>query len=706
MRRRALVIVLLWVVAAAAGYLGHERLPALTAANEASYLPRHSQSTETVKALGRGFQGGNDLPALIVFARDGGDERLTRADRRAIGAVGGRIDALHLRGATPALDPLLESGRDDLLGRVGLVSRDGLAAIVPVGLNADVPGSVTGGVHRIRAALAAAPLPPGLEAYVAGPAGIAVDLEEEADDAGRTLLYVTTGLVLLLLLAVYRAPLLAVMPLISVACAYLVTAGIAYLLLEGDVIVANSEGTMLLLVLIFGVGTDYSLLLVHRYRDELATGAPPGRALRRAVAGVAPALAAAGGTVIAAMLVLLVADLESTKWLGPLLALGVAVMLLAAFTLLPAMLALVGPRAFWPARDLGAPAPAGVWPRVAGLVRRRSGTLIVGIVAALAVASAGNLVSTGTIGFGQGVGGSMESARGTEILDAHFPPGLSAPLTVLLDADAAPRAVPLLNRLDEVATAVPAGLSPAQDLALLGVILDLDPFGEEAMEVVEDIRSVLAALAPDAAVGGITAENLDVERANARDTRVIVPLVLLVMLGLLALLLRALVAPLYLVASVVGTLAASLGVATVVFTVVLGQDGLAFDLGLMAFIFLVALGIDYTIFLMHRVREEAAAHGTREGVLRALVATGSVVSGAGVILAGTFATLVVVPLEQLVQVGGTIAFGVLLDTFVVRALLVPAITLRLGDRAWWPARPPGPSAGPPAALRRPRSAAR
>jgi RND superfamily putative drug exporter len=365
--------------------------------------------------MGKGFAGGVDVPAMVVFSR-ADDGVLTAADRAAIGRYGNGADALGLRGATPALDPLLSSGQEDILGTAGLVSRDRRAALIPVGLNADVGGAITGGVHRLRTLLDQANLPPGLQGHVTGPAGLAVDLEQSADSAGRTLLFVTTGLVLLLLLLVYRAPLLAIVPLITVACAYLVTAGATYLLIRSGAITVNAEGTMLLLVLIFGAGTDYALLLVHRYRDELGAGLAPDRALAGATRATAPAIGAAAGTVMAAMLVLLLADLESTHWLGPVLALGIAVMLVAAFTLLPALLTLLGPRAFWPARDLAAPRPPGVWPRVAAVVRAHPARIVAVVVSTLVVCAAGNLVHHGTIGFGEGAASDTDSSRGTQVL--------------------------------------------------------------------------------------------------------------------------------------------------------------------------------------------------------------------------------------------------------------------------------------------------
>jgi putative drug exporter of the RND superfamily len=321
---------------------------------------------------------------------------------------------------------------------------------------------------------------------------------------------------------------------------------------------------------------------------------------------------------------------------------------------------------------------------VAGLVRRRSGAIVVTVLALLAVLCLGNLTNHDTLGFGQGVTKPTNSSEGNEALERHFPPGLGSPLTAVVEADAARAVVRGMQQLGIVQLALPAPVPGDASQALVALVLHGNPYGSDAAATVKTIRTRLHALAPGGLLGGIPAENLDVEQTNARDTKLIVPLVLLLVGLILVVMLRALVAPAYLIATVVLSFAATLGLATFAFTEVFQTEGLAFNLELMAFIFLVALGVDYNIFLMTRAREEAAALGTSEGVLGALVHTGGVVTGAGLILAGTFATLTLLPLEELVQIGATVAFGVLLDTFLVRALLIPAITYGLGDRAWWP----------------------
>ncbi len=680
------VTVAVWVALGIAGFVGRTQINDVTAAGQSSYLPAHAESTQVVDLMQRDFKGGNDVPVLIVFAHDGG---LSTADLNTIGKLGKGLERLGLSGATPVFAPFSKQTREPLgeLTRVargvGPIARDGEAALVTLAIDSEDRGAVVDGVKQIRAYLAAHHHP-GLRSYVTGPAGVAADLEQVAEDAGQTLLIATLSLVLLLLLLVYRAPLLALMPLLVVGIAYLIAIGLTYLLIESSLITVNTEGTFLLLVLIFGAGTDYSLLLIHRYREELGRGGEPLAALRAALAESVRPIAASAATVIAAMLVLLLADLESTHWLGPVLAIGIAVMLCAGLTLLPALLAILGPRAFWPGRGGGSSEKRRLWAGVAGLVRRRPRTIVAGVFAVLAVLALGNLIQHGTIGFGEGETRSTESSRGNEVLDEHFPPGIGSPLTAVLGIGEVGAALHGLEQLDSVKLAVPVPPSSVSDVAALAIVLRGNPYSGEAADLVKGVRERLQEVAPGALVGGIPAENYDVEQTNERDTKLIVPVVLAVVGLILIAVLRALAAPGYLIVTVVASFAATLGLVTFAFTQLFGAAGISFDLVLLAFIFLVALGVDYNIFLMTRAREEAVAHGTREGMLIALEDTGAVITGAGLILAGTFATLTLLPLEQLVQIGATVAIGVLLDTFVVRSLLIPAITYLCGERAWWP----------------------
>ncbi|MBK5219706.1 MAG: MMPL family transporter [Thermoleophilia bacterium] len=697
------VAIAVWVAIGIAGLFAHSRIGEVTAAGQSSFLPTNAESTRAIEALeGRGGHGGSggvgeEVPAVIVFERNGG---LSKADLAAIGRVGDGLNRLRVTGATPVVDPFSADASESLgdvatiAHGIGPLSRDGEAALVVLALDAGDRGAIVDGVREIRRYLATHN-PRGVSSYVTGPAGIAADLEQVADEASETLLVATLSLVLVLLLVVYRAPLLALLPLLTVGAAYLVAIGISYLLIDAGAITVNSEGTMLLLVLIFGAGTDYSLLLVHRYREELDAGKPAAEALPTALAESAPTLAASAGTVIAAMLVLLVADLQSTHWLGPILAIGIATMLLASFTLLPALLALLGPRAFWPRAAGGNRDPHSAWPRVAALIRRRSRAIVLLVTGVLLVLALGNLSQHGTIGFGQGETKPTNSSEGTDVLNEHFPPGLSSPLTAVVgEAKVEPvaRGMKRMEKVVQLVLPVPASASGAGE-SLVVIVLRGDPYSSEAADAVEAIRERLHAIAPDGLLGGIPAENYDIEQTNERDTKLIVPLVLLVVGLILAAVLRALVAPAFLIVTVVLSFAATLGLCTFAFSE-LSSEGVAFNLVLLAFLFLVALGVDYNIFLMTRAREESAKLGTREGTMAALVTTGGVVTGAGLILAGTFATLTLLPLEELVQIGATVAIGVLLDTFVVRALLIPAIAYRLGERTWWPSRASAPEPPP------------
>ena len=675
------VTIIVWVVLAGAGVVLHARLGEVTAAGQSSFLPAHSQSTRVVSLLKSKFHGGENIPLFVLFDRPSG---LTAGDRAAIGRIGTRLQRLGLDGATPVFDPLTTAGKDLLPRGLGLVSPDGQAAIVALGINAARRNAVSDSVARIHKLLRTA-TPPGLGAYITGPAGLAADLERIAAKAGTTLLIVTVALVLILLLAIYRAPVMAVLPLIVVGAAYFVVSGIVYFLADGHLIKVDSEGTLLLLVLIFGAGTDYSLLLVHRYREALGAGAPALEALRQGTQVSAPAIAASGSTVIAAMLVLMFASLESTRWLGPVLAIGVAVMLIASFTLMPAVLSAFGGRVFWPRRLPRSAEHHVVWTRVADLVRRRAGTLATVIVIGLGLLACGNLLSHSTIGVGQGQIGVTNYSTGTKILNRHFPAGLSGPLILLVQKGDTEAVVNRLNQMPLVRFAVPVpAQARATDFDMVVAIPTGNPYAAQAATHFKVIDAAVRGIDPGALLGGVPAENVDIQQANAHDTKVIIPLVLAVVLVILCGLLVAIAAPVYLIVTVVASFAATLGLITLLFTHLFGHEGLAFNLVLISFIFLVALGVDYNIFLMDRVRHEARSLGTRDGTLQALTTTGGVITSAGIILAGTFAALTLLPLEPLVQIGTAVALGVLLDTFAVRALLVPSLTHLLGDRAWWP----------------------
>ena len=536
-RRGRWLTIGIWIAIGAGGWVARSHIAGITAAGQASFLPKHSEAIRAQEALqgrrgGRGAGSGGgaqQVPAVIVFDREGG---LTHSDLRAIGHLGVGLNELKVTGATPVIDPFTADSSESLgdvaknVRGVGPLSRDGEAALVVLAINSTDRGAVEHGVAEIRAYLASHAIP-GVRAYVTGPAGIAADLDRLAGEAGKTLLIATVSLVLVLLLVVYRAPVLAVLPLLAVGVAYMVAIGIAYLLIKAGWITVNTEGTFLVLVLVFGAGTDYSLLLVHRYREELQRGRLPPEALSLAVRESAPALAASAGTVIAAMLVLLVAELESTHWLGPILAIGVAVMLLSALTLLPALLSVLGERAFWLAEAAtDRPAPNRAWQQIAGFVRRRSLALVLLVPACLLVLALGNFAHHGTIGFGQGQTRQTNSSRGTAVLNNHFPPGLASPLFAVVEPRATQRVVAGMASLASVRLALPVPPRHQGEEAVVVVILAGDPYSGEAAAQVKAIGERLHAISPSGLLGGIPAENYEIEQTNARDTRLILPLVL------------------------------------------------------------------------------------------------------------------------------------------------------------------------------------
>jgi RND superfamily putative drug exporter len=401
-----------------------------------------------------------------------------------------------------------------------------------------------------------------------------------------------------------------------------------------------------------------------------------------------PAIFASGLTVIAALLCLMLAKVNGTSGLGPIGALGIAVAMVAMLTLLPALLVIAGRWVFFPfipRYDHAAlREPTGRWRRLGDRIARRPRRIWVGVVALLLVLSLGVLDFDDGLTQGNSFRGEVEAVQGQKLLSASFPSGANAPTEIvlhdLLRVEAVRTAV---LAVPGVVSVVPGGSTP--DTILLKAVLEPEPFSTEAFALIPKLRAAARrAGGPGTLVGGATAVEADLREAAARDTRVIVPIALVVVFLILVGLLRALVAPLLLIGTVILSFAASLGVGAVVFDVVFGFPGSDPSLPLFAFVFLVALGIDYNIFLMARVREETRAHGTRDGMLRGLAVTGGVITSAGIVLAGTFSVLGVLPLVFLTEIGFVVAFGVLLDTFVVRSVLVPALVLDVGPRVWWP----------------------
>jgi RND superfamily putative drug exporter len=678
-------ILVAWLGAAAVGGPYFGRVSEVSSNDQASYLPASAEATR-VSELVPEFTGSDDPPAIVVAARDGG---LTAADLDWLD--GFAADAGSIEGVSDPVSPVLPA-------------EDGDAARVVL----TIAGELDETVERVAERFAGAPR--GLVLHVTGPAGFAADLVGAFRGIDGLLLAVALAAVLLILLIVYRSPLLPILVLGTASIALAASILVVWWLAYADVVRINGQVQGILFILVIGAATDYALLYVSRYREALAETTDRWAATRRAWRGSLEPILASGLTVIAALLCLLLSDLTSNRALGPVGAIGIAFSILAALTLLPALLVFAGRVAFWPRRPVRAARATGLWPRVAGFVDRRARA--VWIVSTLVLLAAGlGLTQLRADGVPQSalVLGESDARDGQVLLGEHFPGGSGSPALIVGDADEADAladaALEVVGVSDVVAVSAdsPSGFVPVGTAAppaagpqgadagptvvdgrvLLQVTLEDAADSRAAEDSVVALRAALDDVDPEALVGGVTAIALDTDATAIRDRTVIIPVVLGVILLILALLLRAIVAPLLLIASVIASFAAALGISAVAFEV-LGFPGADPAVPLFAFVFLVALGVDYNIFLMSRVREESLAAGTREGVLRGLVVTGGVITSAGIVLAATFAALGVIPILFLVQIAVIVAVGVLLDTVLVRSLLVPALAVDIGRGIWWP----------------------
>ncbi len=641
--------------------------------NEASsFLPGGAESTKVLDAL-EGFGSADVADAVIVFARDGG---LTAADRRAVAEVRAGLVA----------DPPVATGAPS----PPIFSDDGAAAIVTVPVDvadgeSDLLLDAVSDMRDRNAEIA----PEGLEVAVTGGAGFSADAIEVFEGINSTLLFATAGLVFLLLVLIYRSPIFWLLPLLAVAFAELIVRGLGYALASNGVVV-NGQTAGILLVLVFGAGTDYALLLVARYREELRRHEDRHEAMNLALRRAGPAILASGITNICALLVLSLAEVNGTAGLGPVGAMGVGVAMVAMLTVLPALLVIAGRRAFWPfipqfqEGEPDVPEERGRWRQLGDRISARPRPVWIATLTGLVVMALGIFGFSGGLNQQDDFRADVESVRGQELIAASFAAGASAPTDVIVpDPARVPAVTAALEGIDGV-TAVRV-VEEGPPGVRLAVTLAPDPYSEEALDLVVPLRdAVRQAGGEGTIVGGPTATDYDLDEAAVRDLTLLPPLVLLVILVIIALLLRAIVAPLLLVGTVIVSFLAALGASIVIFEYVFGFPGEDPSLPLFGFIFLVALGVDYNIFLMARVREEALVHGTREGMIRGLAVTGAVITSAGIVLAGTFAVLAVLPLVTLTQIGFLVAFGVLLDTFIVRSILLPALVMEIDRPIWWP----------------------
>ena len=640
-----------------------------------SFLPGKAESVKSLEAVKR-YPGGELAPAVVVYERKGG---LTAADRSRVAKDQQSFARDRPSIALPPQKPVF--------------SRNGDAALfsIPIRVTGDANRFETG-MDSIRARVSGEH--GGLTTKVTGGAGYQLDAVKVFGNINGTLLGVTALIVLILLVIIYRSPIFWAIPFFTVLLAESTARGIGYLLAEAGVTI-NGQSGGILPVLVFGAGTDYALLLVSRYREELRRHEDKHDAIRVALQTAGPAILASGLTVIVALLTLSLAEVNGTAGLGPIGAMGVGLAMISMLTMLPALLAIFGRKAFWsPFFDTiphvgqqGTDETHGRWRSIGEWVAARSrrvwvvGTLVLVLLALNVTQIDTGLTNTNSFR------GEVESVQGADILARSFPGGLGGLTNVIVPdrgkADAVRAA--LEQRRELVAQVLPAQQGPPG--TRLDVVLRSDPFATATFDQVPALRrAVKAAGGASVLVGGPTAEAYDYRKSATRDNFVVLPLALLVVFVILAILLRSLLAPLLLVLSVILSFFAALGTGIFFFEHVFGFVGVDPSLPLLTFVFLVALGIDYNIFLMARVREETLTHGTRQGMLRGLAVTGGVITSAGIVLAGTFSALAVLPLVFLTEIGFIIAFGVLLDTFLVRSVLVPALAFDIGPRIWWPSR--------------------
>ncbi|MFI1167511.1 MMPL family transporter [Streptomyces sp. NPDC020801] len=672
----ALLVVWLGIGGTLGPYAG--RLGEVATNDQAAFLPRSAESTEVITAQ-RAFQQNGTLPAIVVWTGDGGTEVRYRQ-----------------AAATKALASL--SGTPGVVGRTSpaLPSPDGRALQGVVQLRPGLGDRLPGTLDRVRAA---AERVPGTRARLAGPAATQADLADAFSGIDGLLLGVALATVLVILLLVYRSVLLPVVVILGAVLALGLACAIVYALAGHGVVGVDGQVQGILSILVIGAATDYALLLTARHREELARHTDRFTAVRAALRRSWGPVVASGATVALGLLALLISDLTNNRALGPVGAIGIGCAVLSALTFLPAVLVLLGRAAYWPASPrpaAGTDSGSGVWPRVARLVdgsaRKVWAIALVGLLACAAFAP--TLTSRG-VPLDETFVNDAPSVTAQQTLGRHFPAGSGNPAVIIADAGRQEQVLAAARDTSGVASAAgvtrtghPGGEALVVDGRVrIDVTLRATPDSDAARRTVARLRSAVHAVpGAHAVVGGYTAQQYDTLRTAERDRTLIVPVVLAIIFTILTVLLRSLLMPALLVATVALNFVATLGVSALVFQHVFGFTGTDPSVPLYGFVFLVALGVDYNIFLMSRVREESLRHGVRQGVLRGLVTTGGVITAAGVVLAATFAALGVIPLAFLVQIAFIVAFGVLLDTLVVRSLLVPALVRDIGAGAWWPGR--------------------
>jgi RND superfamily putative drug exporter len=662
------LVLAFWLVAAVALAGPGSKLTDQLNNETSSWLPGSAESTQALDKL-KPFQDPNAIPTVVVYEKKSG---FTPEDLASMKQQAGQLAEI-----------------DGVEGKVvgPIPSKDGQAAQTLVTFNLgkngwnDMP-DIKDDIQRIATI-------DGGTAYVAGSGGQAADSAEAFAGLDGRLLGITLIVVILILLMVYRSPILWILPIFSAVIALFVAQAVVYFLAKYADLTVNGQSQGILTVLVLGAGTDYALLLVARYREELRRHEDRHEAMAFALHRAAPAIIASASTVVLGMLCLLLAEMNSTAGLGPVAAIGVAVAMLVMITLLPALLVIFGRWFFWPFRPTfgsSEPTTTGFWSRIGTRISRRPRRVWITTCVLLAAAAIG-ILSMGYNGLTteDSYTKDFDSVLGQRVLNDHALADASNPAMVVSDAaqaGAVRSAMTGVKGIEDVSEPI-----VKDGVAFMQAPMTDDATSDAAFATVDRLRAAVHQVdGADALVGGNSAIFLDVENASHRDNRVVLPAVLLVVLLVLVVLLRALLSPILLIGTVILSFGAAMGLSALLFTYVLGFEGADAGLPLFVFVFLVALGIDYNIFLMTRVREETVNHGTRKGSLIALSATGGVITSAGLVLAATFLVLGTMPLVAFVEIGVTVALGVLLDTMIVRPVLVTALNLDVGSAIWWPSK--------------------
>lgn len=675
------IVLIAWLAIAAGSSMFASKLVDVQNNEASSWLPESAESTRALDKLGA-FQDVNAIPTLVVYEREGG---LTEADLAAIEEQATEFAALE--GIDEAAQaPVVSPATAEQLG-FPAVSEDGEVAQTQVTFNFGKDGwnALPDAADELRGIAQI----DGVEVYVAGMGGQAADAAEAFGGIDTTLLFATLGVVILILLFTYRSPVLWVLPILCAMFALVSSQALIYLLAKYADLTVNGQSQAILTILVIGAGTDYALLLVARYREELRRHDNRHEAMAFALHRAAPAILASAATVVLGMLCLLFAEMNSTAGLGPVAAIGIAVTFVVMVTLLPALLVITGRWIFWPRRPaFGSPEPTqtGVWAKVGRKIAPKPRRVWVGTSLILAVCCLGLFtLDTNGLSTEDTYTKEFESITGQKTLVEHGLVDQSNTVAVVANAEQGDAVAEAMTGI----TGVEAPQAPVvkDGVAFIEATIDSDPSSPAAFEAVQAVRDAVHAVdGADALVGGGSAFYLDTKEAANADNVLIIPIILLVVFLILVALLRSVLAPLILMGTVVLSFGAALGISSLLFKHVFGFAGSDPGFPLFSFVFLVALGIDYNIFLMTRVREETMHLGTRKGSLVALTSTGGVITSAGLVLAATFLVLGTIPVVFLAQLGVAVALGVILDTMIVRSVLVTAINMDLGGKIWWPSK--------------------